>query len=79
MRTIPTTAGDRVATYSGVTWGHLHGVRIYLAGPRTCLDAAVRAADLIVLTGHYENDANVLAQAQRCGTPAVPLRALVQS
>ena len=42
-------------------------------------DGAVRAADLLVLTGHYENDANVLAQAQRCGTPAVPLRALVQS
>ena len=44
MRTIPTTAGDRVATYSGVTWGHLYGARVYLAGPRTCLDAAGYAA-----------------------------------
>jgi hypothetical protein len=42
-------------------------------------DAQVRTADLLVLTGTFENDANVLAQAQRCGTPAVPLRALVQS
>ena len=44
MRTIPTTAGDRVATYSGVTWGHLQGVRVYLAGPRTCLDVTGYAA-----------------------------------
>ncbi len=42
-------------------------------------DAQVRAADLLVLTGRYENDKDVLAQAQRCNTPAVPLRALVQS
>ncbi len=44
MRTIPTTAGDRVTTYSGVTWAHLHGVRVYLAGPRTSLDPAGYAA-----------------------------------
>lgn len=42
-------------------------------------DAQVRAADLLVLTGRYENDAALLAQADRCNTPAVPLRALVQS
>jgi hypothetical protein len=29
--------------------------------------------------GKYENDPDVLALCQRCGTPAVPLRALVQS
>lgn len=44
MRTIPTTAGDHVATYSGVTWAHLDGVQVYLAGPRTCLDPAGYAA-----------------------------------
>ncbi len=42
-------------------------------------DVQVRAADLVVLVGRYENDAEALAQAARCGTPAVPLRALVQS
>lgn len=42
-------------------------------------DAQVRAADLVVLVGTYENNAEALAQAARCGTPAVPLRALVQS
>ncbi|MGQ0630683.1 MAG: hypothetical protein ACT4P1_06540 [Sporichthyaceae bacterium] len=42
-------------------------------------DAEIRAADLLVLVGRYENDARALAQAARCNTPAVPLRALVQS
>jgi hypothetical protein len=42
-------------------------------------EAQVRSADLLVLVGKYENDAEVLALAHRCGTPAVPLRALVQS
>ncbi|MBA3741581.1 DUF4406 domain-containing protein [Sporichthya sp.] len=27
-----------------MTWGHLDGVRVYLAGPRTCLDPAGYAA-----------------------------------
>jgi hypothetical protein len=42
-------------------------------------DAEVRSVDLVVLVGAYENDADVLAQAARCGVPAVPLRALVRS
>lgn len=42
-------------------------------------EAEVRAADLVVLVGRYENDADALALTERCGTPAVPLRALVQS
>jgi hypothetical protein len=37
MRTIPTTSRD-----PGVTWGQLH--RVYLTGPRTCLDPAGYAA-----------------------------------
>lgn len=44
MRTIPTTRGDRGATESGVTWALLRGTRVYLAGPRTCLDPAGYAA-----------------------------------
>src|SRR3954462_4166108 len=33
-------------------------------------DVQVRAADLVVLVGTYENNAEALAQAARCGTPA---------
>jgi len=39
MRTIPSTIG-----HSGVTWGDLRGIRVYLAGPRTCLDPVGYAA-----------------------------------
>lgn len=42
-------------------------------------DVEARTADLLVLVGRFENDPEALALAQRCGTPAVPLRALVQS
>jgi hypothetical protein len=42
-------------------------------------EVQVRSVDLLVLTGRYENDADILALAAKCGTPAVPLRALVQS
>ena len=43
MRTIATTRGDLGVTGSGVTWGALRR-RVYLAGPRTCLDPAGYAA-----------------------------------
>lgn len=39
MRTFPATSGDR-----GVTWGEVRGTRVYLSGPRTCLDPAGYAA-----------------------------------
>lgn len=39
MRTIPATPREL-----GVTWGALPGPRIYLAGPRTCLDPSGYAA-----------------------------------
>lgn len=39
MRTIPATPRDL-----GVTWGAPHGPRLYLAGPRTCLDPSGYAA-----------------------------------
>lgn len=42
MRTVSTTPGD-----PGVTWGHLR--RVYLAGPRTCLDPVAYAALTAVL------------------------------
>ncbi|HEX3613043.1 MAG TPA: hypothetical protein VHU88_15255 [Sporichthyaceae bacterium] len=42
-------------------------------------EVEVRSVDLIVLVGRYESDPEAYALAHRCGTPAVPLRALVQS
>jgi hypothetical protein len=42
-------------------------------------EVQVRSVDLVVLVGRYENDQEILALTARCGTPAVPLRALVQS
>jgi hypothetical protein len=42
-------------------------------------EVQIRSVDLVVLVGRYENDPDALALAARCGTPAVPLRALVQS
>jgi hypothetical protein len=42
-------------------------------------EVEIRSVNLVVLVGRYENDPDALALATRCGTPAVPLRALVQS
>jgi hypothetical protein len=42
-------------------------------------DVEVRSVDLVVLVGRYENDPAAYGLAERCGTPVVPLRALVQS
>ncbi len=42
-------------------------------------DVEVRSVDLVVLVGRYESDPDAYALTERCGTPAVPLRALVQS
>lgn len=42
-------------------------------------EAQVRSVDLIVLVGKYENDPDALAFAERCGTPAVGLAALMVS
>lgn len=42
-------------------------------------EAQAGAVDLLVLVGRYENDADVLALAARCGTPAVPLASLMAS
>jgi hypothetical protein len=42
-------------------------------------DVEIRSVDLVVLTGQYESDPEAYALAERCGTPVVPLRALVQS
>ena len=45
----------------------------------SAVEAMWSAGVVVVLVGRYENDPEALAQAHRCGTPAVPLRALVQS
>jgi len=50
-----------------------------VGGPGLPTEAEIRSVDLLVLTGNLENDPRALALAERCGTPAVPLRALVQS
>ncbi|MGQ0467195.1 MAG: hypothetical protein ACT4QG_18005 [Sporichthyaceae bacterium] len=42
-------------------------------------EVQLRSVDLLVLVGRYENDSEILGLAARCGTPAVPLRALIQS
>ena len=42
-------------------------------------DVEVRSVDLVVLVGSYESDPEAYELAERYGTPAVPLRALVQS
>lgn len=66
MRTISTTSGD-----PGVTWGQLR--RVYLAGPRTCLDPVGYAA----LTAHLLELGLIAQPVQAAFTSAArELRAL---